>query len=204
MMNGIRNIIFDLGGVLLDIDFKASQQAFEQLGIHDLETMVSLSHANDLFHALETGMDARLFYEGLRHHTKTNWSDEILEEAWCALLLGYRKKSIEQLWQLRNRYRSFLLSNTNEIHVQRFEKMFQEQFEGRELSSCFEEAYYSNRIQKRKPAPEAWLYIINAHALNPAETLFIDDGAANIEAAKQLGMQTIHLLPGMYIEELGW
>lgn len=203
-MNGIRNIIFDLGGVLLDIDFKASQRAFEQLGILDFETMVSLSHANDLFHALETGMDTHLFYEGLRHHTKTNWNNEILEEAWCALLLGYRKKSIEQLWQLKNRYRNFLLSNTNEIHVQRFEKIFREQFNGRELSSCFEVAYYSNRIQKRKPSPEAWLHIMNAHALNPAETLFIDDGAANIEAAKQLGLQTIQLLPGMYIEELSW
>ena len=96
-MNGIRNIIFDLGGVLLDIDFKASQRAFEQLGIYDFETMVSLSHANDLFHALETGMDTNHFYEQLRYHTQTNWSNEILENAWCALLLGYRKKSIEQL-----------------------------------------------------------------------------------------------------------
>jgi putative hydrolase of the HAD superfamily len=203
-MNGIRNIIFDLGGVLLDIDFKASQRAFEQLEIHDFQTMVSLSHSNDLFHALETGLDAQLFYEQLRSYTNTNWSNEVLENAWCALLLGFRKKSIEQLWQLKNRYRIFLLSNTNEIHVQRFEKMFREQFEGRELSSCFEEAYYSNRIQKRKPSPQAWLHIMEVHALNPAETLFVDDGAANIEAAKQLGLQTIHLVPGMYIEELEW
>lgn len=189
---------------MLDIDFNASKRAFEQIGIDDFETMVSLSHANDLFHALETGMDTPLFYERLRYHTQTTWSNEVLEDAWCALLLGYRTKSIEQLWQLKNRYRCFLLSNTNEIHVQRFEKMFREQFDGRELTSCFEASYYSHRIQKRKPSPEAWLHIMDAHALNPAETLFIDDGTANTEAAKQLGLQTIQLVPGMYIEELEW
>lgn len=203
-MNRTKNIIFDLGGVLLDIDFSASQRAFSKLGIHDFEKMVSLSFSNDLFHALETGMEQELFYNRFRQITQTNWSNKVIEDAWCALLLGYRQKSIEFLWQLKTGYRTFLLSNTNEIHVQRFEQMFRQQFDNRELSSCFEAVYYSNRIQKRKPDAAAWLHITELHSLDRKDTLFIDDNTANIEAAKKLGFQTIQLVPGRNIEELNW
>lgn len=203
-MKAVKNIIFDLGGVLLDIDFERSQKAFANLGIYNFKEMVTPFHGNELFNSLETGLDADAFYDEFRRLTSTQHSNTTIEEAWSALLVNFRKASIEQLLHLKERYHTFLLSNTKEIHVQRFQHMFRSSFEGKELDDCFEAAYYSNRIKIRKPAPEAWLYIMDKHALLPAETLFIDDGAANIEAAKQLGMQAIHLLPGMYIEELEW
>ena len=201
-MNGIKNIIFDLGGVLLDIDFLQSQQAFAQLGIHNFKEMVSPFKGNDLFNALETGMDTDLFYHQFRQLSATSLSNQTIEEAWCALLIGFRKKSIEQLAALKQNYNTYLLSNTNEIHLQRIHQMFRNDFNNMELDECFEAAYYSHRIQIRKPAAEAWLHIINHHSLSASETLFIDDGAENIKAAKQLGLQTIQLLPGMYIENL--
>lgn len=203
-MKEVKNIIFDLGGVLLNIDFERSQQAFATLGIHNFKEMVTPFHGNELFNSLETGLDADAFYDEFRKLTSTQHSNETIEAAWSALLVSFRKESIQQLLKLKERYQTFLLSNTNEIHVQRFQHMFRSTFEGKELDACFDAAYYSNRIKIRKPAPKAWLHIISNHSLLPEETLFIDDGAANIEAAKQLGLQTIHLLPGMYIEELEW
>jgi putative hydrolase of the HAD superfamily len=201
-MNNIKNIIFDLGGVLFDIDFKESEKAFSQLGIPNFSAMSSLTHANDLFQALETGTDPVLFYDAFRKHTQSTLRNKEIEDALCALLLGYRHKSMEHLLQLKMKYRVFLLSNTNEIHVQRFEEMFRQQFPGSELSDYFEAAYYSNRIQKRKPDPSSWLYITERHQLKVEETLFIDDSAINVEVAMQLGMKAIQLLPGMNIEDL--
>jgi glucose-1-phosphatase len=203
-MNTFKNIIFDLGGVLLDIDFKKSQQAFSKLGIDDFEQMVTPFNGNNLFNELEIGLDTSLFYKRFRELTQKNLTDDQIEEAWCALLIGFRKKSIEQLLHLKQKYNTYLLSNTNEIHLQRFHQMFRKDFNNKELDDCFDTAYYSHRIQMRKPNAEAWLHIINRHSLVAEETIFIDDGTENIKAAKELGLQTIQLLPGMYIEGLEW
>jgi glucose-1-phosphatase len=201
-MQKIKNIIFDLGNVLLDIDFSLSEQAFQGLGIHNFREMVSLSHANDLFNALETGLDTNLFYEKFREHTGTNLSNDVIEEAWCALLQNFRSGSIERVKELKSKYKTYLLSNTNEIHVQHIYRIFRQQFNGQELDDYFDAAYYSQRIQIRKPDAQAWLHILNNHQLEAGETLFIDDGLANIAAAQQLGMHTIHLLRGMKVEDL--
>lgn len=201
-MKSIQNIIFDLGGVLLNIDFERSRKAFEQLGIGNFRDMISPTHANELFHTLETGIDIPFFYDQFRAQTGTTLSNEVIEEAWSALLIDFRTQSVEKLKQLKNRYNVYLLSNTNEIHVQRIHQMFRTQFNGQEFEDHFHAAYYSQRIGVRKPDAKAWLHVLNAHALNPSETLFIDDGAANIEAARNLGMQTVHLLPSMRVEHL--
>jgi glucose-1-phosphatase len=203
-MNTFKNIIFDLGGVLLDIDFKKSQEAFSKLGIDGFEQMVTPFNGNNLFNALETGLDVPLFYTRFRELTQKNLTDDQIEQAWCALLIGFRKKSIEKLLQLKQNYNTYLLSNTNEIHLQRIYQMFKADFNNAEFDDCFNAAYYSQRIQIRKPNAEAWLHIINRHSLTAEETIFIDDGTDNIKAAKQLSLQTIQLLPGMYIEELEW
>jgi putative hydrolase of the HAD superfamily len=203
-MNGIKNIIFDLGGVLLDIDFKRTEQAFADLGIANLNEMVTLYQGNSLFNALETGLDEEVFYNNFRLLTGVPLSNKNIQEAWCALLLGFRKKSIEKLATLKETHQIYLLSNTNEIHLKQVYDTFRSEFQQRELDDCFHAAYYSHRIQIRKPEAGAWLHIINKHSLIPAETVFIDDGAKNVEAAKELGLQAIQLMPGMYIEELDW
>ena len=201
-MNSIKTIIFDLGGVLLDIDFKRSENAFFKLGVPQFSQMASMAGSNQLFTSLETGMDVQQFYHQFRQQTQLNISNAQIETAWNALLLNFRKESMQHLLLLKEKYNLYLLSNTNEIHLQEFQKKLKQQLPSLSWNACFIACYFSHRIGMRKPNAEAWLYIVNKHALNVENTLFIDDSVVNIEAAKQLGMQTIHLLPTMKIEKL--
>lgn len=202
-MQQTKAIIFDLGGVLLNIDFKLSEKAFAELGITDFSSFFNQFHSNDLFRRLETGMDDQLFYDDLRAATGLPLSDEQIKDAWNALLLDFRPESVAVLPQLREKYNLYLLSNTNEIHLQEFQRRYEAWRPGQVFDDLFDAAYYSHRIGHRKPNASAFEYVLEKHGLNATETIFIDDSINNIEAAQQLGLQTIHLVAGMKVEELG-
>jgi putative hydrolase of the HAD superfamily len=202
-MGNIKNIIFDLGNVLLDIDPRLSEKAFAELGVKDFKSFFSLEKGNmHLFNQLETGLEEQIFYDGFRRETGLTLSNEAIRDAWNALLIGFRKKSIDSFPRLRQKYRLFLLSNTNEIHLQAFHQMFSNNFQENSFDALFEEAFYSHRIGLRKPNAGAFEFVLNKQQLHAAETLFIDDLADNIQTATQLGMQTVHLTNGMFIENL--
>lgn len=202
-MQTAKTIIFDLGGVLLDIDFRLTEKAFADLGVSDFSDFFNQFHSNSLFKKLETGIDEALFYDEFRAGTGLSLSDEQIKDAWNALLLDFRLESLAVLPQLKSKYQLYLLSNTNEIHLKEFQHRYTLLQQEQEFDALFDAAYYSHRIGHRKPNASAFEFVINAHDLNPAETIFIDDSINNIEAAKQLGLQTVHLLPGMKVEELG-
>ncbi len=202
-MQTVKAIIFDLGGVLLDIDFRLTEKAFADLGVSDFSAFFNQFHSNSLFKKLETGIDEALFYDEFRSGTGLSLSDEQIRDAWNALLLDFRLESLAVLPQLKKKYQLYLLSNTNEIHLQEFQRRYTLLQQEQEFDALFDAAYYSHRIGHRKPNASAFEFVINTHKLNPAETIFIDDSINNIEAAQQVGLQTIHLLPGMKVEELG-
>ncbi|MBP6686680.1 MAG: HAD family phosphatase [Lacibacter sp.] len=202
-MQQTKAIIFDLGGVLLNIDFQLSEKAFAGLGVINFSDFFNQFHSNDLFRRLETGMEDDLFYDDLRKATGLALTNEQIKDAWNALLLNYRPESIAVLPQLKEKYKLYLLSNTNEIHLQEFQRRYEVWKPGHVFDDLFDAAYYSHRIGHRKPNASAFEYVLQKHGLNAAETIFIDDSINNIEAAQQLGLQTIHLLAGMKVEELG-
>ena len=203
-MKAVQNIIFDLGGVLLNIDYKATEQAFVELGIQDFHTLFNQFHANELFSQLETGTVAEeRFFEQLQESSGLQLKREDILKAWNAMLLDFRDESISFLRSIRNRYKIYLLSNTNELHLQSFQQTFRQQYPESSLDDLFDAAYYSHRIGYRKPHKEAFEWVLSQHQLEPEQTLFIDDSLPNIEAAAQLQIQTVHLLPGMTIEALG-
>ncbi len=202
-MEKIRNVIFDLGGVLLDIDFKLTEKAFTDLGVKDFASFFNQFHSNDLFIKLETETNVEFFYNDFRTATGLHLSNEQIRDAWNALLLQFRNNSIAILPELKKKYRLYLLSNTNEIHLQEFQHRFNSTFQQASFDDFFDAAYYSHRIGHRKPNASAYQFVLDKHDLIAAETLFIDDSINNIEAAQKLGIQTIHLLPGMKVEELG-
>lgn len=194
-MQPIKNIIFDLGGVFLNINFQLTNNAFAELGVNQFAEMFNQHHSNDLFERLEKGeISAPEFYEAFRKESATNISDAVIRNAWNALLLDFPPERIEWLEQIKNRYNIYLFSNTNQIHYDAFMENFSKSFAGKDFNSFFIKAYYSQTLGLRKPSVASFNAIIQEQGLIPAETLFIDDTIKNIEGAEQAGLQTIHLI----------
>ncbi|TAG29251.1 MAG: HAD family phosphatase [Sphingobacteriia bacterium] len=194
-MQPIKNIIFDLGGVFLNINFQLTNSAFANLGVDRFAEMFNQHHSNDLFEMLEKGeISAPAFYEAFRKESGTNISDDAIRNAWNALLLDFPPERIEWLAQIKKRYNIYLFSNTNQIHYDAFMADFGKTFGGKDFNSYFIKAYYSQTLGLRKPSVASYKAIIQEQGLIPAETLFIDDTIKNIEGAKEAGLQTIHLV----------
>lgn len=203
MIQGIRHIIFDLGGVLLNLDFKGVEQAFIDLGVSDFPQRYSKLKQDTLFDDLETGkITAAEFIAGIRNAAKdTPLSDQQIIDAWNAILLDFPMRRLQLLQQLRGHYDLILLSNTNEIHEVAFNKILQDTCGINSLAHFFDKVYYSHRVGMRKPDKEIFQHILDENGFLPEHTLFIDDSPQHIETAKSLGIHTIHLEKGMTIEE---
>lgn len=202
-MENIRNIIFDLGGVFIAIDYAKTQQAFTDLQVQNFHHFYTQSHASDLFEALEMGkIDAATFYNNFRTHTNTTLADEQIEESWNALLGAFYEDRLRWLEEIKNKYKIFLLSNTNAIHHKAFTKIYQQQTGRQDFDDYFIKAYYSHEMGIRKPYVEAYQYVLDEQGLKVEETLFIDDTLPNVEGAQKAGLQTIHLKPGMSLLDL--
>ncbi len=203
-MATIKNIIFDLGGVLLNIDFNKASAAFKELGVENFDELYSKNAATELFEKLETGsISSNDFYAALQLHCYPGTGFQQIEAAWNAILIGFRKESVLHLPSLEEKYNLYLLSNTNIIHHAEFSRLFKKEIPGKPLEEYFIKAWYSHHIHFRKPHIEAYRFVLEQEKINPAETLFIDDSTANIEGAKQAGLQTCWLQASERIEKLG-
>jgi len=199
----IKNVIFDFGGVLLNLDFKRSFAAFAALGFEDFEDKFSQYTAAPVFQKLEKGeIAAPEFYKGLRELLGVPVPDAQLEQAWNAMLLDYRKPSLDFLVPLAGKYNLYLLSNTNQIHYDHFSRTLKEETAYPSLESFFKKAYYSHNIKLRKPDTETYAFVLEDAGIAAAETLFIDDSYTNLPTAQALGIQTHLLLPEERIEHL--
>ncbi len=194
MSKNIKNIIFDLGGVIINIDFNLSINAFIKLGIKDFNNIFSKAKQNNFFDKLDTGnISQQEFYNYLFDFLPSNVSEKDIDSAWNAMLQDFPKQRIELLKSLSKNYKLFLLSNTNIFHFPICNKQFEEQFNIK-LSSLFYKVYYSHLIGKRKPDIKTFEFIIEDSNLIPEETFFIDDSIQHILSAKKLGIKVHHLL----------
>ncbi|MBG9375875.1 HAD family phosphatase [Panacibacter sp. DH6] len=202
-MQKIKNIIFDLGGIFINIDFKKTEQAFISLGITNFNDYFTQHHASDLFELLETGkISQETFCDLFRSETKTTLTDNEITAAWNALLMDFPSERLEWLDDISKRYSVYLFSNTNKIHYDAFMDIFAKQAGHKNFNDYFIKAYYSHDIGLRKPYPASFEYILQEQQLQPSETLFIDDTWKNIEGAKGVGLQTIHLVPPKTVLDL--
>ncbi|MDR2009367.1 MAG: HAD family phosphatase [Bacteroidales bacterium] len=190
----IKNFIFDLGNVILNIDIKLCEIAFSQYGLKNFSVLYSLAAQTEIFDRLETGMiSAEEFYNEFREITKTDLSDKIIKDCWNTLIVDFPPERIELLQKLKNKFRTFVLSNTNAIHYDYYTGMLQTQFRIDGLEALTEKAYFSHKVGMKKPYPDIYKFVIDDAGINPAETLFIDDNYENIYAAEMLGIETIWL-----------
>ena len=188
---------------MLDLDFKRSVNAFEKLGLKNFEEMFSQFKADEVFAKLETGQLNEVdFYSSIKKRTTKEITEAEIDHAWNALILHFRIESLALLEKLAARYKLYLLSNTNSIHLTYFKRLFTKQTGKPLLDSYFSKAWYSNEVGLRKPGAEIFEFALNEGNLAAAETLFIDDTLTNIETAQKLDFKTHHLLATERIELL--
>lgn len=204
-MAELKNIIFDLGGVLINIDYKKTEKAFIGLGFENFEAMYSQFTADAIFERLETGkISNEDFYDKLISLNNNNITAAQIKIAWNKIVLNWRAVSLHFLETLSPKYNLFLLSNTNAIHHECFSNSLKIETNRVEIDSLFTKAYYSHEIHFRKPNPDIFEFVAKDASINIAETLFIDDSSNNIDAAKLLGFKTHLLLEGERIENLNY
>jgi len=199
-MTPVKNIIFDLGNVLYDIDFEIMYNQFGQLGISDFQNHYTLNQSDELFFDLEKGfINEVVFCNMFNQLYNLSLSHDQIIKAWNSLLKGYRKESMDWIKANRQKFPMFLFSNTNQIHFDFFIPQFEREIGG-DFEQLFKTPYYSHKMGMRKPDPASFQYILDQEGLIAAETLFIDDNEPNIAAAASVGLQVLYLQPGMFIE----
>ena len=202
-MQTIKNILFDLGGIFMNLDYHLTEKAFIDLGIVSFTEMYTQHHANSMFEDLETGkISTEEFYNAFRQVSNSNLSNEQIKTAWNAMLLDFPIERLNWLQEIGEKYKVYLYSNTNQIHYDAFMGIVSNTTGIKNFNSLFIKAYYSHELGLRKPYIGSFHKILEEQHLVPGETLFIDDTLKNIEGAKKAGLQTIHLVAPITVLEL--
>lgn len=189
----IDTIIFDFGGVLINIDYHLTISAFKELGITDFEDRYSQASQSSLFSDLEVGkISAQRFVNDLLPFLPKGTSPNAVVRAWNAMILDVPKSSVDVLTKLQGKYRLFLLSNTNEIHIP---KALNEWSKTTEIDfyDCFEHVYLSHEMGLRKPTEEIFKRVCAEQNIQVENALFIDDSLQHIVGASNIGLNTLHL-----------
>ena len=202
-LTNIKNIILDLGGVILDLDFESSINEFKKLGITGIVDLYQIPEEYPFFKQFEKGMISPDQLRGeIRNATGNNLSDEEIDYAWNIISVGFSKESIDTVLKLNQQFRLFLLSNTNAIHEIYYNNQLHEEHGIKNLTEIFEKVYYSHDLHMRKPDAEIFEFVLHDSQLISEETLFVDDTLVHIETASSLGIKTYHLAPPQRIEKV--
>jgi len=190
MKNTIKNIIFDFGGVVFQIEEQRTVNAFADLFHCSAQEVLKHLFTDDAFLQFECGkISPQDFMQHLRNISSVNFTEEQFLSAWNAILVGYPAEHIPLLLALKKKYRTFLLSNTNELHTKEFGNIAKRQnLPIQSNEDLFEKVYYSNELKLRKPDTKIYQYVLNDAGLKAEETMFVDDLLVNVEAAATLGI----------------
>jgi glucose-1-phosphatase len=194
--HAVKNLIFDLGGVILDLSVDTTLNAFANLSGIEKSKAKKLFVSSPEFELYEKGgFSDDEFREFVKTLYGIDASDDALDACWNAMLLGFPKKKLEILETLKARYNVYLLSNTNNIHLQYINNILLPQVNRHtSLDDFFHRAYYSHRMKKRKPDAEIFQQVLQEGNFLPEETLFLDDNQGNVEGAARLGIKTVHVV----------
>ncbi len=195
--NSIKNIIFDLGGVIMDIDFNRTIEAFKDLGAENFEQLFSWEKQVNLFNKMDRGeVSPGEFRNEIRSITGLNISDQQIDDAWMKILSKVPYSRIQLLREVKGNYNSYLLSNTNMIHMENFRQDLQVDFGVSGIEVLFDRSYLSYEVGMRKPEKRIFEHVIENNNLDVSEILFIDDTPQHIESASSLGINTYLFKPG--------
>lgn len=189
-----KNIVFDLGGVIIDLHIHKTREAFETLGIADIRNWFVMSGQAVLLNQYETGkMSTESFIEALNQENGLHISEEDFYDAWSAMLGKVKPERIDMLRQLKDDYRIYALSNINPLHAHACHQMLQRDHGIFSFHELFDRVFYSHEMGARKPERRAWEIVAETTGLQPSETLFFDDNKENVEMALTMGFDA-HLV----------
>lgn len=187
---GIKNLIIDFGGVLIDLDRQRCIENFKRLGLPDVEVVLDIYHQQDFFQKYEKGLiTSAEFRDVIREKIGKPVTDAQIDDAWNSFLVSIPAAKLDLLLNLRKDYVVYLLSNTNEIHWQ-WSCQHAFPYKTFRVENYFEHIYLSYEMNMAKPDAEIFQKVLDDTGIIPAETLFIDDSAANCRAAEALGITT--------------
>ncbi|HTO38447.1 MAG TPA: HAD family phosphatase [Brumimicrobium sp.] len=190
----IKNVIFDLGGVLVNIDYHLTIQAFVDIGMSNFQELFTQAQQSELFDKIEVGeISSDEFLAEIKALMPSYVSEVAIRTAWNAMLLDLPSERLDFLLAVKEKYNTALLSNTNSIHLESFYKELKKVHNLKSLDDYFHKVYFSCDLGMRKPNPETFLRVCELEGFNPSETLFIDDTMQHVEGAKQAGLQALHL-----------
>ena len=195
LVPSVKTLIFDLGGVILDLSVAHTLELFARMSKMPKEKVHELYFSTPGFLDYEKGtIDDSTFRDFVRQTYSLKATDEDIDQAWNAMLRGISEQKLDLLTRLQSEFQVFLLSNTNAIHIHHInEVILPKGRKERTLDSYFHKAYYSHRMGKRKPDADIFEQVIEENNLVPEQTLFLDDYAINIEGAKAVGIKTVHV-----------
>jgi putative hydrolase of the HAD superfamily len=189
-LTGIKNVVFDLGGVIITIDSNEPVRRFKEAGLSNAEELLNAYHQKGIFLELEEGkLSKEEFYDAVRKEAGKYIANEVIDYGWLGFLKEVPGYKIEMLEALRKNYKIYLLSNTNPVIMDwAYSSAFSPQ--GKSIDNYFDKIYASYQIGYTKPGHEIYDFMFKDSGMIPTETLFIDDGVANIEMGTKLGMKT--------------
>jgi putative hydrolase of the HAD superfamily len=198
----ITTIIFDFGGVIINLDLPTCIQNLKKLGTNDIENYLSNFGQKDFFLKFEIGeIGTPEFRNEIRKLTNKTITDAEIDNAWCSFLCDIPSERLELLEKLRKKYRLLLLSNSNPLHVE-VSAAIALQGTGKTIRDYFDKCYFSYEMGLTKPDPAIFEALLADAGLEATECLFLDDGPKNIEAAKRLGIQTYFVTQGENLDFL--
>jgi len=188
---------------LFRVDYQKTILEFIRLGVQNFDRIYSQMNQQNLFDRFERGeITADEFRRGINHVSSLHLSSTQIDDAWNAMLLGLPEENIRFIEKIGKSFRLFLLSNTNQVHIEKFYEMIRTENGLEHLDCYFEKIYLSHLIGARKPEAGAYEIILRENNLSAEETIFIDDSPQHVEGAKKVGLQAICLQPGMKVTEL--
>ncbi|MFB1021935.1 MAG: HAD family phosphatase [Vicingaceae bacterium] len=201
-IEGIKNIIFDLGNVIIDLDTEATKQDFKFLYGPDYEEVMADLKERNVFKKFETGsISTQTFLNELASYDDNITFDEI-KNAWSAMLLDIPEENYKILKKTKENYKTFCLSNTNKLHIDFIYKQLKSTKGVTNLNGFFEKVYLSHEVGKRKPNEDIFQLVLDNHNLVPSETLFIDDIKKHLVGAEKLGIRTLHMDEDMRLSDI--
>lgn len=185
-------IIFDLGGVIIDIDYNKTADAFKALGLIDFDEKYTQAAQTELFDRFEIGeVSAFHFVNRLLDLLPQGINANQVVHAWNAMILTIPQERLDWLTELRKTRKVFLLSNTNALHIDAVNRSLQQTAPNKTLNDYFDHVYLSHEMGMRKPSEVIFLNVCDEQGLMPAETLFVDDTERHVHGAKKAGLQAV-------------